>query len=223
MTSAPALSSASARSSMSVPTPTAAPTRRRPNPSFDALGYFLIFSMSLIVIRPVSRPFLSTTSSFSMRFSCRSFLDWVRLMPSVTVIRLSLVMTSATRFSMSFSKRRSRLVTIPTNWSPLTTGTPEMRYCSMSLSTSATFWSGWMVTGSTIMPLSDFLTLSTSMAWALMSRLRWMKPRPPSRAMLMAVSASVTVSMAALTIGMFKLIRRVSWVLTVTSLGRTSE
>ena len=79
-----------------------------------------------------------------------------------------------------------------------------------------------MVTGSTIMPLSDFLTLSTSMAWALISRLRWMNPNPPSRAMLMAVSASVTVSMAALTMGTLRLIRRVNRVLTVTSLGRTS-
>ena len=41
--------------------------------------------------------------------------------------------------------------------------------------------------------------------------------------MLMAASASVTVSMAALTMGTLRLIRRVSRVLTVTSLGRTSE
>ena len=43
---------------MSDPTPTAAPTRSRPKLSLQALGYFLIFSMSLMVISPVRRPLL---------------------------------------------------------------------------------------------------------------------------------------------------------------------
>jgi hypothetical protein len=50
-----------------------------------------------------------------------------------------------------------------------------------------------------------------------------MTPSPPSRAMAMAMSASVTVSMAAERIGMLSQSRRVSRVLTETSLGRTSE
>ena len=50
-----------------------------------------------------------------------------------------------------------------------------------------------------------------------------MTPSPPSRAMAMAISASVTVSMAAERMGMLRKRRLVSRVLTETSLGRTSE
>ena len=52
-----------------------------------------------------------------------------------------------------------------------------------------------MVTGSIIMPLSDFLTLSTSLAWLSMSILRWINPQTTGPAMLMAMRDSVTVSM----------------------------
>jgi hypothetical protein len=48
-----------------------------------------------------------------------------------------------------------------------------------------------------------------------------MMPMPPSLAILMAVFASVTVSIAALNRGMFMVIFRLSLVLTSTSLGRT--
>ena len=222
-TSAPAFMRVSVRSCISGPTPTAAPARSRPIRSLHALGYFFSFSMSLMVIRPVRWPFLSTTSNFSIRCWCSSCLESSREIPSVTVTRFSLVITSETFFSRSVSNRKSRLVTIPTSWSPFVTGTPEMRYFPIKASTSSTFCSGRIVTGSTIIPLSDFLTLSTSMAWLSMLILRWIKPMPPSRAMLMAVSASVTVSMAALTIGMFRVIFWVSRVLTLTSLGNTSE
>jgi hypothetical protein len=68
-TSAPASSRPGRVSIISSPTPMAAPTRSRPMASLQALGYFLIFSISLMVIMPVRRPFLSTTSSFSMRCS----------------------------------------------------------------------------------------------------------------------------------------------------------
>jgi hypothetical protein len=47
-------------------------------------------------------------------------------------------------------------------------------------------------------------------------------PIPPSRAMVMAVLASVTESIAAERNGMFSSISRVSCVLVSTSLGRTS-
>jgi hypothetical protein len=50
-----------------------------------------------------------------------------------------------------------------------------------------------------------------------------MNPMPPARAMLIAASASVTVSIAALTMGMFSERFLVSHVLVSTSLGTTSE
>ena len=54
-TSTCAWTSAAARSMVSRLTPTAAPTRRRPNSSLQALGYFTSFWMSLTVMRPFSR------------------------------------------------------------------------------------------------------------------------------------------------------------------------
>ena len=47
--------------------PTAAPTRRRPFLSLAELGYWMLFSMSLIVMSPFKYPSLSTMGSFSMR------------------------------------------------------------------------------------------------------------------------------------------------------------
>ena len=126
-----------------------------------------------------------------------------RLIPTLAVTRLSLVMTSSTLLFMSVSKRRSRLVMIPTNFLPLTIGTPEMPNFSITARTSWTLRSGSMVTGSTIIPLSDFLTFSTSVACRAILIFLWMIPTPPWRAMLMAVWYSVTVSMAALTMGIF--------------------
>src|SRR5579864_4193657 len=65
--------------------------------------------------------------------------------------------------SKRVSKRRSRLVRIPTSrpsfW---VMGTPEILYLRITSSASETFASGDIVTGSTIIPLSDRLTLSTS-------------------------------------------------------------
>ncbi len=52
MRSTPALTRASARSMVSPPTPTAAATRNLPIGSLLAFGYFIAFSMSLMVIRP---------------------------------------------------------------------------------------------------------------------------------------------------------------------------
>src|SRR6185503_14194461 len=80
-----------------------------------------------------------------------------------------------------------------------------------------------MVTGSTIMPLSERLTLSTSPDWTSIGRFLWTIPMPPSCAMAIARRESVTVSMAAETRGMFSRMLRVSWVDTSTLLGSTSE
>ena len=64
--------------------------------------------------------------------------------------------------------------------------------------TSPTVWPVRTVIGSTIIPDSDFLTFCTSMACSSMDMFLWIMPMPPSRAMVMAVRCSVTVSMAAL-------------------------
>ena len=79
------------------------------------------------------------------------------------------------------------------------------------------------VIGSTIIPASDRFTLSTSPTWAPIERLRWTMPRPPSRASPIAILASVTVSIAAETIGTSSTIVRVSLVAVETSFGRTLD
>jgi hypothetical protein len=79
-----------------------------------------------------------------------------------------------------------------------------------------------MVTGSTTMPDSAFLTLVTSRAWSSIDMFLWRKPMPPSRAMRIAVAASVTVSIAELTSGIRSVMLRVNRVATSTSLGTTS-
>ena len=79
-----------------------------------------------------------------------------------------------------------------------------------------------MVTGSTTIPLSYFLTLVTSSACCAAERFLWMNPSPPACAMAMAVRASVTVSIAALTMGMLMRMLRVSCAETSTCRGSTS-
>ena len=102
-------------------------------------------------------------------------------------------------------------------------GTPEILYFFITSSASETLASGDMVTGSTIMPLSDRFTLSTSLACCSMVRLRWMMPSPPCCAMAIAMCDSVTVSMAALMMGMFSRMLRVSWVCVFALAGTISE
>ena len=92
----------------------------------------------------------------------------------------------------------------------------------MTAKASVTRASGGSVTGSTIMPDWLRLTLSTS-PWSSTDRLRWTMPMPPARAMAMARRASVTVSMAADTMGMASSMRGVSRVAVETSLGRTED
>ena len=125
-TSTPARTRASARASRSSPVPTAAPTRKRPSPSLHASGCWIVFSMSLTVIRPLRCMRSSTTSSFSILCRCKISLASSRLTPGRAVMRRSLVMTSETRRSSRISKRRSRFVRIPTNLPSLVTGSPEM-------------------------------------------------------------------------------------------------
>ena len=73
----------------------------------------------------------------------------------------------------------------------------------MTSSASEIFCVGRHVTGSTIIPLSERFTLSTSAACASIVRFLWMTPRPPFCAIAIARRDSVTVSIAAERIGMF--------------------
>ncbi len=210
-------------SRVSSPTPTAAPTRKRPKSSLQAFGYFLIFSISLMVMRPTSLPLSSTTRSFSMRRSCIIAFESSRVIPVFAVARFSWVITDPTVWSRLVSNLRSLLVIMPTRLSPLTTGTPEILYWFMISRTSWIFRSGSMVMGLTIMPLSDFLTFLTSSACRSMLMFLWINPIPPCRAMVMAVSASVTVSMAAETTGILSRTLRDNRVCTLTSVGNTAD
>jgi hypothetical protein len=79
-----------------------------------------------MVIRPVSVPSASTTSSFSMRCSWSSSLARSMPVPGGTVTRWSEVMTEETAAVVSFTKRRSRLVRMPTALPPRVTGKPEI-------------------------------------------------------------------------------------------------
>ncbi len=130
-TSTWAATSASARSTVLRAVPIAAPQRSRPSESLQALGYLIAFWMSLTVISPLRLNALSTTSSFSTLWRCRIARASSRVVPTGTVIRSSLVITSSTACWVLVSKRRSRLVRMPTSRPSLlpssVTGTPEMR------------------------------------------------------------------------------------------------
>ena len=71
----------------------------------------------------------------------------------------------------------------------------------MIASASSSVRDGAIVSGSTTMPDCAFFTRLTSRACSSIVRFLWMKPMPPSRAMRIAVAASVTVSIAELTSG----------------------
>ena len=79
------------------------------------------------------------------------------------------------------------------------------------------------VTGSMIIPLSARFTLRTCWACSSIVIFLWSTPIPPSRAIAIAIADSVTVSIAAETIGTFKgiFLLKKDWM--ETSLGNTSE
>ena len=181
--------------------------------------------MSLTVISPRNWKSSLTTSTFSMRLLCSSLSTSSEAAPSFTVTSRSfLVMMWRTGSSSSVSKRMSRWVTMPASWpSASTTGTPEMLCAWVSASTSRMLVSGVTVNGSRITPDSNFLTLATCAACCATVMFLWMMPMPPSWAMAMAKRASVTVSIAAETIGSLSRRSRVRRVSSETSLGRTVE
>ena len=180
--------------------------------------------MSLTVIKPSRPPFSFTTGSFSIRWRCRMPSASSSVVPFGTVTRPSEVIRAETGWARLLSKSRSRLVMMPTSLpSSATTGTPLIEKRAISLCASPIDAVGLSVIGSRIIPLSDRLTRSTSSACRSTDMFLWTTPTPPSRAMAMAMPASVTVSMAAETRGTRRAMRRVSRVATSTSLGCTSE
>ncbi len=104
-----------------------------------------------------------------------------------------------------------------------TTGTPEMFFERVRASTSRIVVSGGTVIGSWMMPLSKRFTRATSRACDSMVMFLCRMPMPPSCAIEIARRCSVTVSMAAETIGRFRRMPRVRCVARLTSCGRTWE
>ena len=146
------------------------------------------------------------------------------LVPIGTVARLSLVISSLTGWRGFSAKRTSRLVRMPHSLPDFSTiGMPLMRLVFISSSASASVWSGVMVIGLTTIPLSKRLTWRTAAACSSTVRLRWRTPMPPSCASAIAMSASVTVSIAEDRIGMLSGISRVRKVAVSAWLGRTVE
>ncbi len=112
---------------------------------------------------------------------------------------------------------------MPVSREPRVTGRPEIRYLVMISKACLNVMSGEIVTGSTIMPLSERFTRSTSSPWRSMVMFRCTMPMPPCRAMAMARRDSVTVSMAEEASGMFKSSLRVKCVRVSTSVGSTDD
>ena len=171
-----------------------------------------------MVMRPTSLP-SSTTSSFSMRCLCKSCLARSLETPGVTVTS-SLVISTETGLvevlleadvargedsdrGVPLDDRHAGDVVLAHDAEP-----PRASDCA-----------GRAVTGASTMPLSARFTRSTSRACSSGGRFLWRMPIPPSRAMVMAVLASVTESIAAERNGMFSSISRVSCVLVVDVLG----
>src|SRR5713226_10197258 len=158
-----------------------------------------------------------------MRCFCRMRSASSSVVPTATVTRFSFVITEPTSCAWFFSNRRSRLVRIPVSREPRVTGRPEILYLFMISSACRSVMSGEIVTGSTIMPLSERFTRSTSSPCRSMGMLRCIIPMPPCRAMAMARRDSVTVSMAAEASGMFIGSLRAKFVVVSTSVGSTDD
>ncbi len=107
-----------------------------------------------------------------MRCFCRMRSASSSVVPTATVTRFSFVITEPTSCAWFFSNRRSRLVRIPVSREPRVTGRPEILYLFMISRACRSVMSGEIVTGSTIMPLSERFTRSTSSPWRSMGMLR---------------------------------------------------
>mmetsp|Transcript_47090 Transcript_47090/g.102431 ORF Transcript_47090/g.102431 Transcript_47090/m.102431 type:complete len:295 (+) Transcript_47090:659-1543(+) len=217
-------------SSSTRPTGTAAPTRSCLLASREAWGYSLQRFRSLRVIRARSSPVSLTMGSFPTLALCISSFAAMRVVGSVLVTGLD-VITVASSTCSSCSRSTSREVTIPSSLSPrlplaviMTVENP--RSC-LSLRTSPTVLVGFMHTGSRMKPFSKLFTFSTIFAWASAGWSPWIIPRPPSRAMLMAMFTSVTVSIGLLITGFLNsmpftisVVKSTSWTPNPTCPGR---
>ena len=128
-------------------------------------------------------------------------------------------------FCFGFSaKRTSRLVNMPTSLPDFsTTGIPDIRFCSIVACASARVASGAIVIGLTTMPDSNRFTCRTAAVCCSMVRLRCNTPIPPICAMTIAMSDSVTVSMAEERIGIFRPMSLEMLVLVSAWLGTISD
>src|ERR1051325_1148238 len=133
MTSHPASTSAWARARASAAPPTAAATRSRPCWSLLESGYWRRLKMSLMVMRPLRSPCLSTTGSFSMPCLASSRSASASGVPTGALASFSFVITSRIGRSSSRSNCKSRFVMMPTSLpAPSTIGTPEILKRTMS-------------------------------------------------------------------------------------------
>ena len=224
MTSASTPASTKAFALSNPPTPIAAATLSLPSSSLFAFGYSFFFFRSFIVIKPTSLLLSSTIGSFSTLFPAKILAASSSVQPFGAVISGIFVITSPTFLSKAFSKRKSRFVRIPSKvLFSSTTGTPEMWYSPIMSSAWLTLSSGRTKTGSKIIPLSLFFTLFICFTWLSISIFLWITPIPPRRAIAIAARVSVTVSIAADTSGIFRLMFFVNFVVISTSFGSTSE
>ena len=180
--------------------------------------------MSLNVISPTSFFCLLTIGNFSIlcfwRIISASFIE----IPSCPVTKLFFDIIWDKGFLFSFSNLKSLFVTIPISFFSLSTiGIPPILYSFIKLLAFETNAVWYSVTGSKIIPDSDLLTFFTLSACISIGILLCITPNPPSWAMPMAILLSVTVSIAAETIGIFKLIFFENLVFKFTWLGKISE
>ena len=215
-TSTCALTRAVARSMVSRAMPTAAPQRSRPSESLQAFGYLIAFWMSLTVIRPLS---------------LKSLIDDQQLLDLGAMQNLArLVERGADRHGdqlllghhlgdrpggvgleaqVAIGQDADEAAFLAAVFGDRHAGDAVLLH---QLERFADQRFGATVIGLTIMPLSERLTRSTSSACSSIDRFLWMMPMPPCCAMAMAISDSVTVSMAALssgTLSLMFLVRRV--------------
>ena len=202
-------------------TPTAAPQTRRPRTSRAALGNSSYSRMSFIVIIPARVPSAPTRISFSTLFFCRIARAWCSVVLGAAVTRSWEVITSRTVVSRWSTKRRSRCVRMPTTrrW-PSTTGSPLILCAAIRSLARPTVSSGCTARGFMITPLALRLTLSTSSTCFSTVRFLWTMPMPPCWASATAMRHSVTVSIAALAMGIWRSTPRQKRLRVLTSRGR---
>ena len=144
--------------------PTPAPQRSLPCSSFADNGYFICFSISLIVIKPFKLKSSSTIGNFSFLAFAKIFFASSKVIPSLAVTKPSDVIDSLIFFVKSVSNFKSRFVIIPTNFLPSVIGTPEILNFAIKLFASSRVCSGDKEKGSVMTPFSERFTLSTSSA-----------------------------------------------------------